>query len=432
MAAVASEKIHPENTNNNSSRNMNHEDDIETLRLQNESLSKALEFEEVESQQLQRQIHEQRAKLDTAVHEKSKLEQDISDKDQTILKLQQELQKFKRSKQDLENQLSQEQMHYINEKQQWLDKEAEYEKKLAEQQPQSKDNNNRLKNELDVVKQQLELVSKEYSLRHEALKDESDELRKFNEGLMEENQGYQYLLVQRTIQGELLSDQEEEEETTLKHQNQALKQSLERLVKRLLEFKDFEKEVLNNSSDEAQITPRSISLFHKRVGPHKTTLDVPMRKSSNNSDAASFPSSPTSTHSSTYQHYKPSARPLKPSSTWSSLIFSPNSASTLTITNNNNTQSSSNSTTPYSPASSIETSTKSSASSSIESVTTGSDDDPDIKNIINEHNSNLRRPSTNGQKRLRPLKLISLEDNNNNSESNSSATTGHSWSFNIY
>lgn len=490
---VSSPRTHRTSASSRPGSSQHHHMDLQTLIASNESLQKALEFEEMESQQLERQVKEQRSKLDSALAEQSRLEQDMVERDKTILRLQQELKQTKRSKHDLENQLSQEQMHYINEKQEWLDKEAEYEKKVQHlhehgpptpplkdyptpasppqhhnKAPPPPQNNNvsqkvadRMKNELDVVKQQLELVSKEYSLRHEKLRDESDELRKLNERLMEENQGFQVLLAQKAVKGEFTladelakaeegreeEEQEEEDEEkpeedeekrdlkkrvyklefevrSVQNHNRALKLSLERLVKRLLEYRDFEKVVETN---DTQITPRTISLFHNRISStqsHKprisssSTLHVPKHRTSPSENPPMTPTSPSG--SSNYQFPRSANRALKPRSTWSSMIFSNSSSTTLT----NNQQSN----TPNSPASSIDTSTKSSASSSIDSITTG-DDDVDIKSIISDqfNHSNLRRPSTNGQKRLRPLKLIPLEENDN-----SAPNTGTSWSFNIY
>jgi hypothetical protein len=503
---VSSPRTHRTSASSRPGSSQHHHMDVQTLIASNESLQKALEFEEMESQQLERQVKEQRSKLDSALLEQSRLEQDMVERDKTILRLQQELKQTKRSKHDLENQLSQEQMHYINEKQEWLDKEAEYEKKIQQlhehgpptpplkdyptptsppqqqhnkapppqPQPQPQGNNSvsqkvadRMKNELDVVKQQLELVSKEYSLRHEKLRDEADELRKLNERLMEENQGFQVLLAQKAVKGEFnLADElanakaeedqeqqqdeeqaeddktdEDEEKRDLRkrvyklefevksvqNHNRALKLSLERLVKRLLEYRDFEKVVETN---DTQITPRTISLFHNRISStqaHKprsssSTLHVPKHRTTPSENPPMTPTSPNG--NSTYQFPRSANRALKPPSTWSSMIFSNSSSTTLT----NNQQNGQQSNTPNSPASSIDTSTKSSASSSIDSITTG-DDDVDIKSIISDqfNHSNLRRPSTNGQKRLRPLKLIPLEENDN-----SAPNTGTSWSFNIY
>ncbi|KAA8917671.1 hypothetical protein TRICI_000168 [Trichomonascus ciferrii] len=505
---VSSPRTHRTSASSRPGSSQHHHMDVQTLIASNESLQKALEFEEMESQQLERQVKEQRSKLDSALIEQSRLEQDMVERDKTILRLQQELKQTKRSKHDLENQLSQEQMHYINEKQEWLDKEAEYEKKLQHlhehgpptpplkdyptptsppQQnkappppPQPQGNNvvsqkvaDRMKNELDVVKQQLELVSKEYSLRHEKLRDEADELRKLNERLMEENQGFQVLLAQKAVKGEFnLADelasakedeQDEEQENdndddennneeedeekrelrkrvyklefevkSIQNHNRALKLSLERLVKRLLEYRDFEKVV---ETSDTQITPRTISLFHKRISStqaHKprsssSTLHVPKHRTTPSENPPMTPTSPSG--NSNYQFPRSANRALKPPSTWSSMIFSNSSSTTLTNSQQaSQQQQPQQSNTPNSPASSIDTSTKSSASSSIDSITTG-DDDVDIKSIISDqfNHNNLRRPSTNGQKRLRPLKLIPLEENDN-----SAPNTGTSWSFNIY
>lgn len=193
----------------------------------------------------------------------------------------------------------------------------------------------RLRGELDMVHQQMEMVSKEYALRHDTVKKEAEQLKGLNSRLQEENEGFQVLLAQKTVLGgfatladELNSNTDDDETDEIKDQsstsdptspnskddlkalkkrvydlefetrslnnnNRALKLSLERLVQRLLEYREFEAVV----HDEQKVPQRSLSLFHERVShrPHAS-----MSSNSPYSPQSHF-QYPPSSHSQSYQ-----------------------------------------------------------------------------------------------------------------------------------
>lgn len=190
--------------------------------------------------------------------------------------------------------------------------------------------------ELDMVKQQMELVTKESALRLERLNEENAHLRELNGRLMEENEGFQLLVAEKTVTGDIqtaggsslaaqLAAAEEaaaeadadaeadaatddatgtgtgpETETAkttdsetartiralqlenkaLQNHNRALVLSLERLVNRLLDHKDFAHVV-------ETVPARSVSAFQERVRsasqqqapiPASGMLSVPRRR----------------------------------------------------------------------------------------------------------------------------------------------------------
>lgn len=220
--------------------------------------------------------------------------------------------------------------------------------------------------ELEQLKQQTELVSREYTLRHNQIEGELSQQKTLVSKLMEENEGFQYLLAEKAILGGFASDAEdsdgdehmhfkrhynyhkkraqsssekstsskqgdtkesntrndgtltrseskslqtnnslaeeleqlsineeaiEEEELgedldesakkklydlefevrSLRNHNKALSTSLERLVHRLLEFKQFEQEV-ETSTMSGSINAASISQFQTRVASSSDSM----------------------------------------------------------------------------------------------------------------------------------------------------------------
>lgn len=187
----------------------------------------------------------------------------------------------------------------------------------------------RLKNELDLVQQQTEMVAREYSHRHEKIETELVQTKTLVSRLMEENEGFQVLVAEKAILGGFAPDESESlvhngsnsladelnragahnqssenldnecindnddsnenknndamaakeadgslkkrmyelefESKSLKNHNKALTTSLERLVQRLLEFREFER-VLETQGMSGNINTKSIGTFHNRMG----------------------------------------------------------------------------------------------------------------------------------------------------------------------
>lgn len=351
----------------------------------------------------------------------------------------------------------------------------------------------KMKNELDVTRQQLELVSKEYSLRHEQVKQELDQTKELNHKLQEENENFQVLLAQKAVMGEFSlenelqninenenddfngnsnAEEDEEEIRTMKQRiynlefetkslnnhNRALKSSLERLVQRLLEYKDFEQVV---EDSQAQITPRSISLFQRRVGPNSSNnqngeqkrissnthhtlapLEVPKQrvKKGSMSSGFQFPLTNGAGHdNNSSTTIRGLNRAIKPPSTWSSIIFSgvdtnsSNESSTTTTTHQHHSNSGLES--PVSCSSSgTNTAEVVSSASSIDSTIAPTD----LQSVLSDTSSTTttRRPKfTQGQKKLRPLKLqpcneVSVGvDSKDQLQPPTSASSG--WSFGL-
>lgn len=498
---------HNDIKNNNSKGHHRSSLSINSILMMNEKLHQALEMEELETQNWNKLANEYQRKLDLSLTEQSNLEQDLVAKNNHVTNLEHQVKQLKKSKHEIDSILSQEQMNNINEKQRWLDKENEYKHAIKElkssiasleHHPKSiirspsptpsvhstfsfksntqsthnnsnnTNNNNansktidRLKEELNVVKQQLELVSKEYALRHEKLKEETIQVKSLNNRLMEENEGFQLLLAQKTVLGafsladeleknseHVLEYEQDEDQTnddddedkkriyglefevkSLQNYNKALKLSLERLVYRLLEFKDFEK----IAQDCQETNPRSVSLFSSRVqneinGSRRivsnNVLEIPKHHDRRDSNKSV---SPTSNHTNSIFHFNPphSAtglgprsinRMVRPASTWSSLIFKDSSSTSFSETRS-----------IPSPVSTTSLSTMGSPSLSSSPMDSN-------RVIYDEDSIKFRRPSTHGQKKLKPLQLASEEEPQDQQHSQSLPTPGSatSWSFSFH
>lgn len=185
----------------------------------------------------------------------------------------------------------------------------------------------RLKNELEQVQQQTEMVSREYSLRHEKIELELTQTKAMVSRLMEENEGFQFLLAEKAILGGFAASNDMSDSTTttittnanatnttndhtinddtkddddnddaataieqaappphttpgelkkrifelefetksVRNHNKALTLSLERLVQRLLEYKDFER-VVETQGMSGNINTKTIGSFQARMG----------------------------------------------------------------------------------------------------------------------------------------------------------------------
>lgn len=110
-----------------------------------EKLRQDLELEQMETQNLDRQLRETRKKLENSLHLQSQLENDVVDMAKEVTILQNQIKDFKKINHNLENELSQEQVTYMNEKQQWLDKEQQFEKSNT----RLRDENSKLKSFLE-------------------------------------------------------------------------------------------------------------------------------------------------------------------------------------------------------------------------------------------------------------------------------------------
>lgn len=366
----------------------------------------------------------------------------------------------------------------------------------------------RLKNELELVQQQTEMVSREYALRHEQIEAELQQNKALASRLMEENEGFQLLLAEKAILGgftdqtkstdsladelsraskqgsqDSLSPNEYTEDTnssasteepalqkrvyelefetkSLKNHNKALTLSLERLVQRLLEFKEFE-QVLEAQGMSGNINSKTIGSFQTRVVSAATaTTHLPhMRNSNSNHLVGRAPGDRTSVMSDmgfTYGggggggaggsssmglgrrgHTKnkdsissifsmpasmsglgPRSRSIKNPSTWTSMILGPSAApgAPTASTTGGALESDGGSsgpetptaaihvTRPVSPAASVSTGPSATlVSSSSCSVSSGGEEATAIEAIISA--DLVRRPSTSGQKKLRPLTM---------------------------
>uniref|UniRef100_A0A060T822 ARAD1D03652p n=1 Tax=Blastobotrys adeninivorans TaxID=409370 RepID=A0A060T822_BLAAD len=567
--------------------------DVGSVLAANDALKQALEFEEMETQRLERMVKEQRSSIDIAHANQTRLEMEIENHNNTIAHLQAELKHAKRARQDAENQLSVEQMTNINEKQQWLDKETEYQRTIARlknaltekeaagsnnnteatadyinksemhlSQPprrtpspalltatksvtppsassasttsshyeqekssyffQKKDHSqatiDRLTNELTMVKQQLELVSKEYALRHEKVKEEMEQVKVLNSRLMDENEGFQVVLAQKTVMGELsladelaavefdtLSEKDratepegrdedsepksdmdpkhsdvvepgnanektsngskklyelEFEVKSLQNHNRALKLSMERLVKRLLEFEEFERVVEDSNPN---ITQRSLSLFHRRVSHqrpqmannrrtfsaasqgseiHPPRIDVAKRQGTHSYIGTGSSPSTASGANSLFNFggvggvstgVRSINRLVKPPSTWSSIIFNPSTASTASsVVTTTNGECSPSSTASGSGATGSAESTWSASSIDI-------DGDESFLSVVSDNSNSTKRACTPSQKTLRPLRLGSVGSLSNDNGSTEqlpvvppTPTSATSWNFKFH
>lgn len=569
--------------------------DLGSVIAANDALKQALEFEEMETQRLERLVKEQRSSIDIAHANQTRLEMEVENHNNTIAHLQAELKHAKRARQDAENQLSVEQMTNINEKQQWLDKETEYQRTIArlknaltEKEAAGSNNNtdttdytdksdmhlsqtprrtpspalltatksvtppsassastssshheqekssyffqkkdhsqatiDRLTNELTMVKQQLELVSKEYALRHEKVKEEMEQVKLLNSRLMDENEGFQVVLAQKTVMGELSladelaavefdtnsdngrtsaseepegrdedsepkaevdpkhSDVVEPESTnekatnsskklyelefevrSLQNHNRALKLSMERLVKRLLEFEEFERVVEDSNPN---ITQRSLSLFHRRVSHQRPQMannrrtfsaasqgseikspriDVAKRQGTHSYIGTGTSSNTASGANSLFNFgavggvstgVRSINRLVKPPSTWSSIIFNPSTASTASsVITTTNGECSPSSTASGSGATGSAESTWSASSIDI-------DGDESFLSMVSDQSNSTKRACTPSQKTLRPLRLGSVGSLSNDNGSTDqlpvvppTPTSATSWNFKLH
>lgn len=327
----------------------------------------------------------------------------------------------------------------------------------------------RTKAELEMVQQQMEMVTKEYTLRHEQIKQEMEELKSLNARLVEENEGFQILLAEKAILGRFSLAQEmensggeqEEQETekgyeevrdentasdqpdcidpelkrklydlefekqSLTNHNKALKLSLERLVHRLLEFKEFERVV----EESQNIGQRSISAFQERVSqeerlssPCGTPIFIPKRRMSSHTSSLYLSKSLTGFVPRSYR-----GGPLKNSQTWSSLLFS----NSNTVRGNADTNSRIFSFGVDDSLSQITTSSNSTVGASSASSIESDEQKLDMPATVG---LGVRRSATNGQNRLRPLRLISPSQSSSNTSKDGKdltppASAHSSWSF---
>lgn len=376
----------------------------------------------------------------------------------------------------------------------------------------------RLKNELEQVQQQTEIVSREYSLRHEQIELELTQTKAMVSRLMEENEGFQFLLAEKAILGgfaasndindsttnttndnttndDTKDDEDDDAATAIEHaspspqpqptpadlkkrvyelefetksvrnHNKALTLSLERLVQRLLEYKDFER-VVETQGMSGNINPKTISSFQARMGstagqglsftgvgvgggPRSTNLvgRHPGDRSSVMSDMGYFgvgagiggstlPSGERKGHGrnrgsmSSLLSLPPNAaggrsRPIKNPATWNNLLLggqtTPEGLEEATMTSTSAAASTIGSTTIVDRNSSIVSSSNASSVSPLASPVPFRPDSPAVSSVssLEEHQQQhslaaalvgaadelMRRPSTSGQKKLRPLTM---------------------------
>jgi hypothetical protein len=508
---------------------------INTLLTSNERLKSALEFEEMETQKLEKDVREYKTKLDNALTVQSQLEEDLVRRDKQVTGIQFELKELRRAKNELETTLSQEVVNHMNEKERWLDREAEFQEKIealksswdqamlppvpppkevtkkptltfshsstvtsttnASNKATANNNHNktieRLRGELDMCHQQMETVSREYSLSYDKVKKEMEQVQSLNARLMEENEGFQLLLAEKTIMGgfsledELNRSEEQSvpsemdsleaeiktecesaaendlafqdktrlyelefENKSLQNHNRALRGSLERLVQRLLEYREFEKIVQEHNV----ISRRSISTFHERVvattSPSSQTGSLDMPKIRKGALRSGYQGHGHSNSNPLFQMNPPPTSmglgprayrgTIKASYTWSSMLFN-NSA--VSPTKDSSVRSVSLGVDDALPSTSPSTSASCAASFSSSSSSTVSTigptsissmtSDEQLRNIIDEapplHQPTIR--SIKSQKTLRPLKLLSPTATDVPPPLPSASSTSSGWSF---
>lgn len=340
----------------------------------------------------------------------------------------------------------------------------------------------RAKAELELTQQQMEMVTREYTLRHEQVRQELDEIKALNTRLMEENEGFQMLLAEKTILGgfstladELENNSENGEEhdqnhdnsinnssisannsdnisiksdilssntpgpesssepirdttssadmmrrqlydlefenKSLKNHNRALKLSLERLVNRLLEYKEFERIVEDNQT----VGQRSISNFQQRVSQEEKTsststpLTIAKRRMSSISSNYRASISPVISGLG-IPRLSNRVGPMKHSQTWSSILFSSSPSGNCQLSRGVNGDSRKNS--ESGPAllddNLSQETTSSNSTVGVSSSASSIASDEQILDIPSGGiGLNMRRSATNGQNRLRPLRLVS-------------------------
>ncbi|KAF5102004.1 hypothetical protein DV451_002027 [Geotrichum candidum] len=459
--------------------------------LSPEKLRQELDFEQSENQILSRQLNDTKMKLSSALNVQSQLELDLVDMTKQVAILQGQVKDLKKSKNQLENELSKEQMNYINEKQQWLDKEAKTEaivenlrsdlSKANAANPStpstpssfsfpgtfssastattaatsttsstssggfghrrllsitslssSRSNNNsnssdskaieKLKSELEQARQQADFVSKEYTARFDQIETELQQSKTQVARLIEENEGFQFLLVEKAILSGLDEETEETEETEqlseedkksleaevkiTKSHNKALTTSLERLIQRLLESKDFER-TLEENTMSGNINATTLSAFSSRVLANNN-----QSSSTNSSSRPAFNRGHHSGRGSVSSMFSISSGLRRNPSVWTSVILGAGATGAAddhhSVSDGTATTDSVNSSRPNSPIANGVMSSDSSISSIdtttlVNSPTATSGNASQLNALLN--GSVARRPSTISQKKLRPLTM---------------------------
>lgn len=390
----------------------------------------------------------------------------------------------------------------------------------------------RLRGELEMVHQQMEMVSKEYALRHDTVKKEVEQLRGLNSRLQEENEGFQVLLAQKTVLGGFSSladeledrdgDSEQDEEDSvarnrhstgsdslepnqsqdqkdddaedensrdikkriydlefetraLKNHNKALKLSLERLVQRLLEYREFEAVV----HDEQKVPQRSLSLFHERVShKHSGSISIPQYAYYNQQGGAPVPppkdgtgGSPVLTgspqklprrrmhaHSPSVQSIQSVSsvassmmhrfRPIRSPVAWNNMILANGGHANSIDTNVNGSDGVGTGGSGQGPvlmsATSMLSDVSSDGGSSATSAASNNHDTQDtqhLEHLLNDSSPIISRRTTSSQKKLRPLRLVSPENGLSNpggasqalpSAGSASSGGSSSWGLGLY
>jgi hypothetical protein len=453
-----------------------------------EKLRQELDFEQSENQILSRQLNDTKMKLSAALNVQSQLELDLVDMTKQVAILQGQVKDLKKSKNQLENELSKEQMNYINEKQQWLDKEAKTEAVVDNLRSElskatatnsslpstpssfsfpglfssastattaatsttsstsssggfghrrllsitslssSKSNNNsnssdskaieKLKSELEQARQQADFVSKEYTARFDQIETELQQSKAQVARLIEENEGFQFLLVEKAILSGLDEETEETDQLSeedkrsleteikiTKSHNKALTTSLERLIQRLLESKDFES-TLEENTMSGNINAKTLSAFSSRVLANNN-------QSNSSSSRPAFNRGHHSGRGSVSSMFSIGSGLRRNPSVWTSLILGAGATGAAddhhSVSDGTTTTDSVNSSRPNSPVANGLMSSDSSISSIdtttlVNSPTAASGGASQLNALLNG-SVVARRPSTTSQKKLRPLTM---------------------------
>lgn len=309
-----------------------------------QQLEDALSFEMEETHRLNTAMKDLKLKFDKGLAVQSKLEHDVAERDEQVAQLQNELKELRKQKHAVESDLAQLTMEHINAQTKWLDQtsqlsdeitELKREKRVASAKHQAEElawadaaaaavakadelaPPKKNKMVVPVPTESMEhhaqtLLVNELRLRLEQLKEEINQVREVNGRLEEENESFQLLLAEKTIDGgmsladELEMDSEDStgedpingngeaeqdgngtqdyreqlnelkqlkfETKSLQNHNRALRMSLERLVCRLLENDKFAKTI------EESVPARKIGSFSSRVASYSGDCASPQNR----------------------------------------------------------------------------------------------------------------------------------------------------------
>lgn len=255
--------------------------------------------------QLMMQVNEYRKKYQHAVDVQTQMEEEMVSLTGMVGDMQQELARAKAAHQKTQNELAQVTKEMINQQTKWLEQVSSLNEEIStlqmrlriehQQTEQAQAHARASEEKIEKIlhrrestppapgtpqaKRAEELLKSELIARHEQIKNQLDQTEQVNSRLQEENEALQLLVAEKTITGETLDlefgatlEQELGNSDLVTHNkklkfdlrvandyNQALRVSLESLVQRLLEDKEF------SSAMETSIGYRKVSEFCERT-----------------------------------------------------------------------------------------------------------------------------------------------------------------------